>query len=158
MPFHQRLLRLERSLGNRRKEDLATSLKEAEASRKIAKSSLKHVEAENNQHKKELSLKKGALENPHQKIMNLKAREASHKGVEAYKASKGCRQEKLLFTQPTFAEGMDNTRRKILKHYSNLNLDFLDEDKLNDDIPAEGALTPGAVVARIEEVTNASPT
>lgn len=68
-----------------------------------------------------------------------------------------CHQEKLLFSRPAFAEGMDDTRKRILKHYSNLNQDFLDEDVSNNNIPAEGASIPKVEVVGIEGVIDTLP-
>lgn len=59
--------------------------------------------------------------------------------LEAYKMSKEYRQEKLLFAQPAFAEDMDDTRKRILKRYSNFNLNFLDEDDSDEDALAINA-------------------
>lgn len=58
--------------------------------------------------------------------------------MEAYKDFKKCRQEKLLFAQPTFAKGMDDGQSKILRHYSDINLDFLYEDEPDEDPWAKG--------------------
>lgn len=66
--------------------------------------------------------------------------------MKAYKTSKEYCQEKLLFTKLAFVEGMVDTQRRILKHYSDLNLDFLDEDKSDNDGPVEGALAHRAKV------------
>lgn len=77
--------------------------------------------------------------------------------IEAYKMSKECHQEKLLFSQPAFAKGMDDTRKRIIKHYSNLNLDFLDENKPDNDVPTEHAMILEVEVVGNEEVFNAPP-
>lgn len=42
-------------------------------------------------------------------------------------------------TQPAFAKDMDDTRRRILEWHLDLNLDFLDKNKLDNDVPTEGA-------------------
>lgn len=76
--------------------------------------------------------------------------------VEAYKAFEECCQEKLLFFQPIFAEDMDNTWKRILKHYSYLNPDFLDGDS-NKDVSVQGVPTLEVGVTRIEKVASASP-
>lgn len=62
--------------------------------------------------------------------------------AEACKASKECCQEKLIFAQLAFVESIDNTWKRILKHHSDLNLDFLDEDESDDEAPTEGAPAP----------------
>lgn len=49
---------------------------------------------------------------------------------------------------------MDDTQKRILKHYAKLNLDFLDEDELDDDAPIEEASTPREKVIGIEGVTS----
>lgn len=67
--------------------------------------------------------------------------------VKVYKTFEECRQEKLLFIQPAFAEGIDDTQRRILKCHPDLNRDFLDEDELDNDVPTEGALASGVEVA-----------
>lgn len=67
--------------------------------------------------------------------------------MEAYKAFKECRQEKLAFTHPAFIEGMDNTRKRVLKWFPELNLDFLDKDESDEDLPVEGVLAPEVVRA-----------
>lgn len=69
------------------------------------------------------------------------------KAMEGYKASEECYQEKLLFAQPTFVEGMEDTQRRILGRYSNLNLNFMYEDEWDNEGPIEGAPTLGAEVA-----------
>lgn len=45
---------------------------------------------------------------------------------------------------------MDNARRRILKCYSDPNLDFLDKDESNDEALAECAPTPKVEVAKTE--------
>lgn len=87
----------------------------------------------------------------------MQKEEVVWKVVEAYKASEECCQEKLLFIQPAYVEGMDHTQRRILKCHSNLNLDFLDEDKLDDDVQTKGAPTSRVGMARAEWDVNTLP-
>lgn len=77
----------------------------------------------------------------------MQREEAKQQAMEAYKASKKCRQEKLAFAQPAFVEGMDDTWQRVLKRFLNLNLDFVDEDESDEGLPAEGALAPEEVRA-----------
>lgn len=105
----------------------------------MAKVSFKHVETEKDQLKEELILEKGALEATRWEILDFEAQrqEVAWAVVEAYKMSKECHQEKLNFTRSTFAEGMDDTQRRVLKCYSDLNLNFLDEDESDDEAPVK---------------------
>lgn len=116
-----------------------------EASQKKAKASLKQHEAEQGRLKEELSLEE-VLKAARREISDLKAqrKEAKWQVVKVYKASKKCRQGKLCFAQPAFAEGMDDIYRRVLKRFPDLNLDFLDEDESDKDyliesVPASGA-------------------
>lgn len=68
--------------------------------------------------------------------------------MEVYKASKDYHHEKLIFVQPAFAEEMDDTQRRVLKEFWDLDLGFLDEDELDKDPLVEG--TPALRVARVE--------
>lgn len=74
-------------------------------------------------------------------------KEAMRKAIEAYKASEECCQGKLAFSELSFAEGMDDTRKRIAKCYPFLKLDFLDEEDSADDAPIEDvpALEVGVV-------------
>lgn len=51
---------------------------------------------------------------------------------------------------------MDDTWRRILKRYSDLNLDFLDED--SEEAPVEGVSAPEAEIADTVGVISAPPT
>lgn len=61
--------------------------------------------------------------------------------MEAYKVSKECNQEKLAFAEPSFVEGMDDTRRRVITCYPFLNLVILDENS-GDDAFTVDAPTP----------------
>lgn len=58
-----------------------------------------------------------------------------------------------MLSQPTFVEEMDDTRRRVFKHFPDLNLNFLDEDEPEEDSPIEGAPTSRA--ARAEWIIDA---
>lgn len=62
--------------------------------------------------------------------------------VEAYKAYEGYCQEKLIFAKPNFPEGMDNTKRRVTKCYTFLNLDFLDEEDQDEGAFIKGVPAP----------------
>lgn len=53
---------------------------------------------------------------------------------------------------------MDNTRKRVLKCYLSLNLDFLDEYKSDDDIPIKAMPALEAKVAKVEGATSMLPT
>lgn len=58
--------------------------------------------------------------------------EVAQKAVGAYKASEECHWEKLNFARLTFAERLKDTRKKVLKHHLDLNMDFFYEDEYGD--------------------------
>lgn len=76
--------------------------------------------------------------------------------VEAYKVSNECYQEKLAFRELAFAKGMDDTRRRVTNCYSDINLDFLDEDDSSDNAPTKDV--PALEVRVVRKASNALPT
>lgn len=90
--------------------------------------------------------------------MNFEAqeREVAGKVVEAYKASNEHYQEKIAFPEPVFAEGMEDTRRRVTNRYLDINLDFLG-DGLADNAPTTDAPAPEVVVGA-KGATDAPPT
>lgn len=75
----------------------------------------------------------------------------------AYKVSEKCHQEKLSCTRLAFAEGMDDNRRRVLKYYSGLNLDFLNKDESDSEALIESALAPRSEAIRTREDPSAPP-
>lgn len=82
-------------------------------------------------------------------------KEVVWKAMEAYKAFEKCHHEKLAFIELSFAGGIDDTRKRVLKCYLLLNLDFLDKH-LDDDVPAIDVPAPEVGAIGVKEAIDAS--
>lgn len=81
----------------------------------------------------------------HRKLANSEARieVIVQVGMEAYKLSKDCKDQKIAFSIMAYNEGKDEVQRKWLAHFSDLF--FLDEDlKAKEELGTgfEGAANP----------------
>lgn len=69
----------------------------------------------------------------------------AQEAAEDYKLSKDCHKEKLAFSKLSFFKGMDDTKKRVTKHYLDLDLNFMDEEYQVKDAPAlevEGTIGP----------------
>lgn len=54
-----------------------------------------------------------------------------------------------------FTEGINDTRKRVLKCYPNIKLDFLDEEGLADEVPVANVLALEAGAVRVNEAVDA---
>lgn len=59
--------------------------------------------------------------------------------MEAYKLSKDYRDQKIAFSILTYLEGKDEAWKKVITHFSDLDISFLDEDSEVEEEPTPEA-------------------